>query len=81
MIPCRLQDVGVVEFEALQANDILFIDSTHVSKIDSDVNYIFFEILSRLAPGLSSIFMSSLIPSSIESLGAMRAGHGMKPTC
>ena len=30
------------------AGDILFIDSTHVSKIDSDVNYIFFKILPAL---------------------------------
>ena len=52
IIPSRLQDVALSEFEALQANDILFIDSTHVSKIDSDVNYIFFEILPRLARGV-----------------------------
>jgi hypothetical protein len=51
-IPYRLQDVPLREFEALQANDILFIDSTHVSKIDSDVNYIFFEILPRLSHGV-----------------------------
>lgn len=52
IIPHRLQDVALDEFDALQANDILFIDSTHVSKIDSDVNYIFFEILPRLASGV-----------------------------
>ncbi|HEY6131479.1 MAG TPA: class I SAM-dependent methyltransferase, partial [Halioglobus sp.] len=51
-IPCRLQDVELSEFDSLQANDILFIDSTHVSKIGSDVNYIFFEILPRLAQGV-----------------------------
>lgn len=51
-IPSRLQDVPLGEFEALAANDFLFIDSTHISKIDSDVNYIFFEILPRLAPGV-----------------------------
>jgi hypothetical protein len=51
-IPSRLQDVALGEFEALRANDILFIDSTHVSKIDSDVNYLFFEILPRLAQGV-----------------------------
>jgi len=51
-IPCRLQEVQLSEFEALKANDILFIDSTHVSKIDSDVNYIFFEILPRLSQGV-----------------------------
>ena len=33
-------------------NDILFIDSTHVSKLGSDVNRIFFEILPTLQPGV-----------------------------
>jgi len=51
-IPSRLQDVELAEFESLGENDILFIDSTHVSKIDSDVNYIFFEILPRLSEGV-----------------------------
>jgi hypothetical protein len=36
----------------LKANDILFIDSTHVSKTNSDVNYLFFEILPRLQTGV-----------------------------
>jgi len=48
IIPSRLQDVDSREFEALDANDILFIDSTHVSKINSDVNVLLFEILPRL---------------------------------
>ena len=47
-----MQDVDVGRFAALEANDILFIDSTHVSRIDSDVNRIFFEILPRLAAGV-----------------------------
>jgi len=45
----RLQDVDLNQFAALAANDILFIDSTHVSKVDSDVNRVFFEILPQLA--------------------------------
>lgn len=49
MIPHRLQDVDLNEFAALAANDILFIDSTHVSKVDSDVNRIFFDILPLLS--------------------------------
>lgn len=48
----RLQDIPLETFAALQANDILFIDSTHVSKTNSDVNYLFFEILPRLNPGV-----------------------------
>jgi hypothetical protein len=35
-----------------RSNDVLFIDSSHVTKIGSDVNYLFFEILPRLRPGV-----------------------------
>jgi Methyltransferase domain len=48
----RLQDVALSEFTALDAGDILFIDSTHVSKLGSDVNRLFFEILPALATGV-----------------------------
>ncbi|MGE4073292.1 MAG: class I SAM-dependent methyltransferase [Lysobacterales bacterium] len=48
----RVQDVPLTEFAALAANDILFIDSSHVAKTGSDVNYLFFEVLPRLQPGV-----------------------------
>ena len=47
-----LQDVPVSLFEGLTANDILFIDSTHVSRVGSDVNYLFFEVLPALRSGV-----------------------------
>ena len=47
-----VQGVDPALFQALQAGDILFIDSTHVSRVGSDVNYLFFEVLPRLAPGV-----------------------------
>ncbi len=47
-----VQSVDLAVFDALEANDILFIDSTHVSKIGSDVNHLFFEVLPRLARGV-----------------------------
>jgi hypothetical protein len=47
-----VQDVPLRTFEHLEANDILFIDSTHVVKVGSDVNYLFFEILPHLRPGV-----------------------------
>lgn len=52
ILPTRVQDVALATFERLEANDVLFIDSTHVSKIGSDVNHLFFEVLPRLAPGV-----------------------------
>jgi hypothetical protein len=48
----KLQSVDKHIFDSLHANDILFIDSTHVSKIDSDVNHILFEILPSLESGV-----------------------------
>lgn len=44
----ELQTFDVEFFDSLMDGDILFIDSSHVSKIGSDVNYIFFEILPRI---------------------------------
>ena len=48
----KLQAVDRDIFRALEANDILFVDSTHVSKLGSDVNRIMFEILPTLKPGV-----------------------------
>jgi hypothetical protein len=53
IVPSRLQEVAPAQFDALGPNDILFIDSTHVSKVNSDVNRLVFEVLPRLAPGVS----------------------------
>ncbi|TCK96564.1 class I SAM-dependent methyltransferase [Paraburkholderia sp. BL9I2N2] len=50
--PTRLQDVDLSIFQKLDKNDVLFIDSTHVSRIGSDVNYLFFEILPALKHGV-----------------------------
>lgn len=48
----KLQDVPLELFDELQANDILFVDSTHVAKAGSDVNRLFFDVLPRLKPGV-----------------------------
>ena len=47
-----LQEVDVDVFRQLEENDVLFIDSTHVGKIGSDVNHLLFEIFPVLAPGV-----------------------------
>ncbi|MEV6619630.1 class I SAM-dependent methyltransferase [Amycolatopsis sp. NPDC051106] len=47
-----VQDVPLDTFAQLQAGDVLFIDSTHVVKAGSDVNYLFFEVLPRLNDGV-----------------------------
>jgi predicted O-methyltransferase YrrM len=52
LIQRNLQDVPLSEFESLQENDILFIDSSHMLKLGSDVQYEYLEILPRLKKGV-----------------------------
>ncbi len=47
-----VQDVDVSRFAALESGDVLFIDSSHALKIDSDVAYLFLEVLPSLKPGV-----------------------------
>jgi predicted O-methyltransferase YrrM len=47
-----VQEVELELFQTLDAGDILFVDSSHVVKIGSDVAHIIFEILPRLKPGV-----------------------------
>jgi hypothetical protein len=44
--------VPVENFLQLESEDILFIDSSHVSKFDSDVNYLLFHVLPSLKSGV-----------------------------
>jgi hypothetical protein len=62
IIPQSLQDTDLGLFESLVDNDILFIDSTHVSKIDSDVNYLLFEVLPTLNPNVYVHFHDIFYP-------------------
>ncbi|HMB39587.1 MAG TPA: class I SAM-dependent methyltransferase [Wenzhouxiangellaceae bacterium] len=52
LIEKKVQEVPFEVFEELQSGDILFIDSSHVAKTGSDVNFLYLEILPRLAPGV-----------------------------
>jgi len=64
---CILQRAPLSVFEQLQAGDICFYDGSHCSKVGSDVNWFFFEILPRLAPGviihLHDIFLPDAYPA------------------
>lgn len=48
----KLQNIPLSEFDGLGENDILFIDSSHVMKIGSDVQYEILDILPRLNKGV-----------------------------
>ncbi|NMG05958.1 class I SAM-dependent methyltransferase [Brasilonema sp. UFV-L1] len=52
VIEKAIQEVELELFQTLDAGDILFVDSSHVVKIGSDVAHIIFEILPRLKPGV-----------------------------
>jgi hypothetical protein len=60
--PSRVQDVPLSVFATLRRNDILFIDSTHVSRVGSDVNHILFNILPALATGVIIHFHDIIYP-------------------
>lgn len=47
-----VQNVPVSEFQKLEENDICFIDSSHVAKLQSDVCYLIFEVLPALKKGV-----------------------------
>jgi hypothetical protein len=52
LLTTAVRDAPVEPFEALDDRDILFVDSTHVAKIGSDVTYEVLEVLPRVRPGV-----------------------------
>jgi len=62
----KLQDIDLSMFKKLKENDILFIDSSHILKIESDVKYEYLEILPRLNKGtlvhIHDIFLPAEYP-------------------
>ncbi len=48
----RVQEVPMSVFETLGDGDLLFIDSSHVAKVGSDVTFLFLRVLPRLRPGV-----------------------------
>jgi hypothetical protein len=63
-----LQDLSLDRFKALKRGDVLFIDSTHVVRFNSDVVYEILEILPCLAAGVivhvHDIFLPNDYPES-----------------
>jgi hypothetical protein len=52
VIPEEVQEVDTSTFQELQKGDVLFIDSSHVLKIDGDVPYLYLEVLPILNEGV-----------------------------
>jgi len=68
LIATPVQQVQLSEFESLGENDILFIDSSHVMKIGSDVQFLYLDVLPRLKAGvvihIHDIFLPADYPRS-----------------
>jgi len=62
LIRSPLQKVEKSIFESLCEGDILFVDSSHVAKVNSDVNRLLFEILPGLRKGVLIHFHDILWP-------------------
>lgn len=52
IVEAPVQSVPLERFEALEANDVLFIDSSHVLKTASDVHFLYTAVLPSLRPGV-----------------------------
>lgn len=52
VVVAEVQDLAPEWFARLGAGDVLFIDSTHVVRIDGDVPHLYLEVVPRLAPGV-----------------------------
>ena len=65
LIEKKVQDI---EISFLKEADLLFIDSSHVSKINSDVNYQILEIIPSLKTGSIVHWHDILIPSNYSKL-------------
>ena len=71
----RVEDVDLSFFDRLGTGDILFIDSSHVAKAGSDVNYIFFEVLPRLRPGVLVHFHDIFLPDEYPKEWVLEQGR------
>jgi hypothetical protein len=58
----RGSEVPLSAFEALEAGDVLFCDTTHTVKLGSEVNYLILEVVPRLAPGVLVHFHDIFLP-------------------
>jgi hypothetical protein len=72
----RVQEVPLSVFDQLGAKDLLFIDSSHVAKVGSGVNFIFIRIIPKLKWGSSCISTKSFTRFHIRSLGFAKGELG-----
>lgn len=57
-----VQQTDLAMYKSLNRGDVLFVDSSHVSKYGSDLNFILFSIVPRLKPGVLLHFHDIVYP-------------------
>jgi predicted O-methyltransferase YrrM len=72
-LPVLLRDADPAEFEALEAGDILFIDSSHIAMPGTDVDRLFLDVLPRLASGVLVHVHDVTLPYSYPEAWTWRA--------
>lgn len=72
IIEKRVQEVGDAVFQTLTRGDILFVDSSHVGKVGSDVNDVLFRVLPLLRPGVFIHFHDILWPFEYSEADLLR---------
>lgn len=75
LIPQKAEELPLALFERLRSGDVLFIDSSHVSKTGSDLNYIMFEIIPRLRVGVVIHFHDIFLPHDYPREWVLREGR------
>lgn len=74
IMSCQVQEVPLPVFDQLEAQDILFIDTSHVAKIGSDVVFFLLRVLPRLKPGVLVHLHDIFYPFSYP-IGWIRSGQ------
>jgi hypothetical protein len=75
-----LQSVGMSPFEPLEHGDIVFIDSTHVAKTGSDVEWLFRELIPSLSVGVLVHFHDIFYPFEYPAEWVLE-GRGWNEVC
>jgi hypothetical protein len=76
LISNKVQEIGRAPFDALEAGDALFIDSSHAAKTGSDVNHLCFEVLPPLRKGVRAHFHDIFLPEDYPKPLALDENRG-----
>lgn len=73
VIRSKLEDIDLTCFDRLEAGDVLFIDNSHRSFMNSDVTVSMLDVLPRLKPGVLVGFHDIMLPFDYPNSWSARA--------